>query len=123
MIDTPAGMSNFTGDSKGDDFYFFGKPDWPTSEFNVSYEVTLVDFAKCELVKPDIASSELETKGGLVTPYEVKFKANGEKKMGGKIYFIPVRVAEVGFSGSNYTELKHYRGSPVYDLPHWRDEN
>jgi hypothetical protein len=122
-IDAPTGISNFTGVAKGDDFYFFGKPDWPTSEFDVTYLVTLVDPAKCELVKPDPASATVKTKGGLITPYEVKFKADGEKKMGGKIYFIPVCVVEVAFSGANYTELKHYSGTPVYNAPHWRDEN
>ena len=60
--------------------------------FKVNYKVVLKDPAKCTLITPDPANGEKSTSGGIVTSYKVQFKVNGEKKMGGNIYFLPVEI-------------------------------
>jgi hypothetical protein len=91
-IDTPAGITNFTGTAIGDDFYFIGKAQSPTTTFNVKYKVVLKDPIKCVLIEPDPADDTKTTAGGLITPYKVQNKVNGEKKMSGNIYFLPVEI-------------------------------
>jgi hypothetical protein len=99
-IETPADISNFTGIEIGGNFYFTGKAKWPTTEFNVTYEVVLTDSAinaKCVLVKPiapipPAPKLSIKTKGGLVTSYRVEYAVKGEKKVEGNIYFIPLEI-------------------------------
>jgi hypothetical protein len=95
-IDTPTGISQFTGVTIVNDFYFIGKAKSPTTTFNVKYEVTLTDKAKaagCVLVAPvPAADTEENMTGGLVTSYTVERKVKGEKKIEGNIYFLPVEI-------------------------------
>jgi hypothetical protein len=103
-IEKPAGIANFTGMPVGDDFYFIRKVIAPAVSFEVKYKVVLKDPVKCELITPKPAEDTKTTTGGLVTPYKVQFKVNGEKKMGGNIYFCPVDIVDK--NKKSLTELK-----------------
>jgi hypothetical protein len=107
IIDQPANITNFTGVTIGDDFYFIGKVTAPATTFKVKYKVVLKDPIKCKLNKPNPAMAEKTTAGGLVTPYEVQFKVGGEKKMGGNIYFLPIeiKVNETAKQGDDFVAV------------------